>query len=52
MAGARTIRIGEDSYVLVATIDEGQNLWFYAGHAIAVEKMGHAARLDGVRLPG
>ena len=38
----RRIRIGADDYILVAMIEEGQNLSFYAGQAIAVEK-GHAA---------
>ena len=34
----RRIRIGADDYILVAMSEEGQNLSFYAGQAIAVEK--------------
>ncbi len=35
----RRITIGADRFILVATIEEGQNLSFYAGRVVAVEKM-------------
>lgn len=38
MSSQTTIRIGAESYRLVATVDEGQTLYMTAGRAIAVEK--------------
>lgn len=38
MANHTVIRIGNENFRLIATIDEGQTLYFTAGKAIAVEK--------------
>ena len=38
MASDKVIRIGRESYRLVATVDEGQTLYLQAGRTIAVEK--------------
>lgn len=38
MANHTVIRIGNENFRLIATVDEGQTLYFTAGKAIAVEK--------------